>query len=290
MTSPGELDRSLAARAAYKIEVYPTIQAAAEAPAEEEKPSSMRRDAPIFEPRAAAVAAGEEASPDKEIEEALVLQHPPSRPEEEAPLHPEEEAEIEMLTPEQHIPVPDIPELSPSQDWCPSENEGEGSPRIQPSEVPEEFLADLPDAEEPEIPPEADEREQPDEPDVEHVLPKIRAPEKAKDQSSEKKKEVFGAQNLSKEAEAEEVLEGENKALRQLHEDAEGERAKDVEDGTVSSGLDLWVSQEDGSLYKHSTCSIHNLTHLPKDPNCPVCARAKMFFAPARKFSQISLK
>ena len=55
----------------------------------------MRRDAPAFEPRAATVAAGEdptatatdrtadEAEPAEAAEEALVLQHLPSQPEEE---------------------------------------------------------------------------------------------------------------------------------------------------------------------------------------------------------------
>ena len=117
-----------------------------------------------------------------------------------------------------------------------------------------------------------------------HALPKIKAHEKAKsvhDQSSRKKKEeVFGAPRANEEDKAEAASEEEKKAVKEIGDDADDERAKAIEDGSVSSGLDLWVSHEDGSLYKHSTCNIHSLTHLPKDPNCSVCSRAEMFFRP----------
>ena len=141
-------------------------------PAEKET-SSLRKDAPVHVPPSAAVAAGEETSPDEEV---LVLQQPPSQPEEEATS-----LDKEVLVTEQPIPVPNISEQSSSQEeYCPSENEGQGSPRIQPSEVPEEFLADLLEAEE-------------CEPDAEHVLPKIEASEKAdaRAHSSKKKSEEY---------------------------------------------------------------------------------------------------
>ena len=106
--------------------------------------------------------------------------------------------------------------------------------------------------------------------------------------AARRKQKIFGAPRINEDAEAEAALQAEKEAKEQIAELADDERAKAIEDGTVSSEVDLWVSHEDGSLYKHSTCSIHNLTHLPKDPNCPVCARAKMLFAPARKMSKQS--
>ena len=110
--------------------------------------SPLRKDAPIFEPRAATVAAGEDPSatatdaaanevePAEAAEENEVLQHPPSQLKEaDGP---------ERLTPEQNVAEPDP---ASSQEWAPSENEGEGSPRIQSSEVPNEYFAELQDFE-----------------------------------------------------------------------------------------------------------------------------------------------
>ena len=270
--------------------------------------SSMRRDAPAFKPRAATVAAGEdpaaaatdetvnEAEPAGAADEALVLQHLPSQPEEETSQQQDEEDEPQMLTPEQDISEPDP---SPSQEWAPSDNEGEGSPRIQPSEVPKEYLAELQDFkdQEPEneaeyeVVPEAEYEVVPEGPEVEHVLPKIQRKEEEKDK---KKKVIFGApgpknieEDISCSAE-EKNAEEDAEALERLHKEADDERAHAAQSGKVSGGLDLMVSQEDISLYKNSTCSIHNLTHLPKDPHCPICCRAKMFYAPARKLSNQS--
>ena len=133
LAEPSELDIFLARRAAHNIEVYPDSyrEASAAATAETEI-SSMRADAPVFVPLPAAVAAGEGTSPDEEV---LVLQQPGTQPEEE-----ETSLDEEVLV--------NISEPLPSQDeesYCPSENEGEGPPRIQPSEVPEEFQVDLDD-------------------------------------------------------------------------------------------------------------------------------------------------
>ena len=103
----------------------------------------MRADAPVFVPLPAAVAAGDETSPDEEV---LALQQPQSQPQEE-----EASPDEEVLVSEQQMPMLNISEPLPSQDeddYYPSENEGEGPPRIQPSEVPEEFQVDLGDVEE----------------------------------------------------------------------------------------------------------------------------------------------
>ena len=172
--------------------------------------------------------------------------------------------------------------MSPDQDYCWSENEGEHSPRPPVSQVPEEFLANIEEALE-------DEELEELEPASQHALPKCKpanaeadaveppaphpVPRPRRDPAVPKR----GAQE-----------QGADEALRQILGEAESERAKAVEDGTLSSGADLWVSQEDGSLYKHSLCSIHYLTHLPKDLNCPICERAKMFYAPARKLANQS--
>ena len=74
-----------------------------------------------------------------------------------------------------------------------------------------------------------------------------------------------------------------NKQDNEEIEEIEEERVKSIESGFLSEGNDLAVAQQDASLYKHSLWSLHMLTHLPKDPNCPICNRAKMLFAPARK-------
>lgn len=63
LAEPSEIDFLLAKHAAYNIEVYPDAFAKASitVPAETET-SSLRKDAPIFVPLSAAVAAGEETS------------------------------------------------------------------------------------------------------------------------------------------------------------------------------------------------------------------------------------
>lgn len=141
LVEPSELDSFLAKQAARNIEVYPDIvtEASAAAPAEAET-SSMRKDAPVFVPLPAAVAAGEETSPDEEV---LVLQQPQPQPEEEETSPDEEVLVVEQPMSKLNISEPPVSQ----EDCCPSENEGEGSPRIQPSVVPEEFLADLEDIE-----------------------------------------------------------------------------------------------------------------------------------------------
>ena len=110
---------------------------------------NFRRDAPAYEPRAATVAAGEEPSGNpagadtsdkgesaENAEENEVLQHPP-------PQSSQAESEMQNEVEEGRAADP-----ASSPEWAPSENEGEGPPRIQPSEVPNELVADLRDFEE----------------------------------------------------------------------------------------------------------------------------------------------
>ena len=141
------------------------------------------------------------------------------------------------------------------ESYCPMEGEDGGSPRIQPSVVPEDFLVNHEDLEEVAEEKEVQLSRQ------EHVLPKVRVEDAissapASQKEDEKKKE---------------------KELKELLVEAAAEdRVRAIEDGIVSDGADLWVFHEDSSLYKHSSCSIHNLTHLPKDPKCHVCQRANV--------------
>ena len=65
-----------------------------------------------------------------------------------------------------------------------------------------------------------------------------------------KQKEIFGAPRINEDAEAEaeaEILQKEDETKEHFVNSAADERAKAIEDGSVSVGTDLWVSQEDGS-------------------------------------------
>ena len=72
-------------------------------------------------------------------------------------------------------------------------------------------------------------------------------------------------------------MQKENEIKELLSEAAADDRVRAIEDGVVSNGADLWVSHEDGSLYKQSSCSIHKLTIFLKTPTAMYVKEQRCF-------------